>query len=553
MKYLKTGIFFLALLFSATSFAQSVDEGKRFLYYEKFKSAKDVLSKIVASNPNNEEAVYYLGQAEIGLENIAGAKSLYQATLQANPNSPLVLAGMGHVELLEGKKADAKSRFETAVSLSKGKSIPVLNAVGYANSNPEVKNGDPAYAVQVLRQATEIRKFNDPEVWANLGDAYRKMGDGGNALQAYEQALRLNPNYARALYRIGKLYQTQGRTQEPIFMKYFNDALAKDPGYGPVYGTLFDYYYTTDVTKSAQYLDKFLATSDDDPKACYYRASMKYAQGLFSEAIQKADECIASEGANPYPNLYGIKALAYNRLNDSLNAKNNYEEYFKRQNPDKIGSGDYANYATILLKFPGNEQRAGDLVMKAVQLDSVEDNKVAYLKQMAQAYEAQKNFEATGEWYAKVLDVKKNYTNLDIYNAGYGYFRAANYPKSVEFFNKYTEKYPDDIFGYYMVGKSQSGIDSTGKLELAVPAYTKAVEIGEAATDVSKVKNQLVGAYKFFIEYYYNVKRDQAKALEYVEKALLLEPNDAQLLSNKEFISKNDPAAPARGSNSNKK
>src|SRR5205085_12696705 len=150
--------------------------------------------------------------------------------------------------------------------------------------------------------------------YVNLGDAYRKKVDGGNAILSYQAALALNPNYARAIYRIGKVYQTQGYSNEEVYMRYFNEAIAKDPAYAPVYNNLFNYYYNTNVGKAAEYLDKALAASDDDPKACYYRASMKYAQGLFNEAISKANECITAEGNNPYPNLFGLKALAYNKL-----------------------------------------------------------------------------------------------------------------------------------------------------------------------------------------------------------------------------------------------
>lgn len=538
---------FLIAVFSVNVImAQSIEDGKRFIYYERYKSAKDVFQKMLTANPNNEEAAYWLGQAEIGLENVPAAKALYQSKLASNSNSPLIIAGMGHVALLEGNKQDAKSRFETAISLSQGKSIPVLNAVGFANGYPDSKNGDAAYAIDQLKKATQIKGFKDPDVYANLGDAYRKFADGGNAILAYQQALKLNPNYARATYRIGKVYQTQGRGQEEIYLKYFNDAIAKDQAYAPVYSNLFDYYYNTDVPKAALYMEKALANSDNDPKACYYRASIKYAQGLFNEAIAKANECIAAEGATVYPNLYGIKGYAYNKLNDSANAKASFEEFFKRQLPDKIGSGDYSTYATVLLKFPGNEDSAGSLVNKAVELDSVEANKVSYLKAMGLAYENQKKYKEAGEWYNKVLAVKKNPSNVDLYNAGYGYFRAGDFPTAITIFNKYTEKYPEDAFGYYMIGKSNAGIDTTGALGLALPAYQKTVELGEAAADKAKVKNQLVGAYKFFIEYYYNVKKDQAKALEYVDKALALDPTDAQLIQNKEFISKNDPNAPPK-------
>jgi tetratricopeptide (TPR) repeat protein len=537
-----TGIFFLtAILFAGTTMAQSIDDGKKFMYYERFKSAKAVFEKLIGVNPNDEEAIYYLGQAEIGLENWGAAKSLYQARLAASPNSPLVLAGMGHVELLGGKTQDARNRFETAISLSQGKSIPVLNAVGYANGNPESKNGDAAYAIEKLKQATQVKKFKDPEVYTNLGDAYRKFADGGNAVLSYQAALGLDPNYVRALFRTGKVYQTQGVAQEPIYLKYYEDALAKDPKYAPVYENYYVYFYESNVSKSAEYLEKWLQNADDDPKACNYRASMKYAQGFFTEAIDKADECIVAQGANPYINLFKIKAFAYNRLNDSVNAKTSFEEYFKRQNPDKIQGGDYSAFSALLLRFPGNETKVGELVDKAVQYDSIESNKVNYLKSLAQAYDGQKKYKEAGGWYSKVLSVKKNLTKTDLYNAGYSYYRIGLFDSSNKIFTKYAELYPDDAFGYFMIGNANAVVDSTSEKGLAGPYYKKVIEIAEADITKPQAKARALTAYRYFIGYEYNINKDQAAALAYVEKALLLEPADAQLLNFKEVISKNDP------------
>ena len=50
-------------LFTSQLIAQTVDDGKRFLYYEKYKSAKDVFQKLTSANPNDETASYYLGLA----------------------------------------------------------------------------------------------------------------------------------------------------------------------------------------------------------------------------------------------------------------------------------------------------------------------------------------------------------------------------------------------------------------------------------------------------------------------------------------------------------
>jgi len=534
---------FVTILFAGSVFAQSIDDGKKFLYYERYKSAKDIFQKLSNSNPADETATYYLGQSMIGLEDIAGAKALYLQKLSATPNSPLILAGIGHVELLEGKTAEARSKFETAISLSGGKRIDVLNAVGAPNSDPEIKNGDASYAIDKLKLATTLKGFKDPEVWANLGDAYRKNSDGGGAIQSYDAALRLNPNYARAIYRKGRLYQSQGRMQENLYTGFYNDAIAKDVNYAPVYNTLFNYYYETDVPRSAQYFEKLMANSDDDPKACYYRASLQYAQGLFSQAITKASECISAGGTNAYPNLYGVKAQAYNRLGDSVNAKASYEEYFKRQIISKVGPGDYSSYAMILLKFPGNESQAASYVEKAVALDSIEANRVSYLKALANAYRTQKNFGEAAKWYNQVLTVKKNYSNVDLYNAGYDYFRAGKFDSSVAVFTKYTAKYPEDIFGYYMIAKANGGIDTTFATGLALNSYLKAIEVGEKATDKTKIKDQLVGAYTFMMQYSFNVKRDQVAAVAYADKALALDPTDQQSIKNKEFVSKNDPNA----------
>ena len=90
-----------------TLFAQSIDEGKKFLDYERYTSAQNVFSKLVAANPNDIEAVYWLGQTYIkngDNPDTAAAKALYQKALQANPNTPLLMVGMGEIDLMEGQK-----------------------------------------------------------------------------------------------------------------------------------------------------------------------------------------------------------------------------------------------------------------------------------------------------------------------------------------------------------------------------------------------------------------------------------------------------------------
>ena len=558
MKKIKAVVFLLAIIMGINvANAQSIDDGKKFLYYEKYISAKSVFEKLLAANPNNTDAAYWLGQSLIlpdENKDIAGAKEIYRKTLAANSNNALLTAGIGHIELLEGKTQDARNHFEIAISLSQGKSIPVLNAIGAANADFNIKNGDAAYAIEKLKLATTLKGFKDPETYCLLGDAYRKLNDGGSAQRAYESALTITPNYARAKFRIGNIYQTQGFEQKDIYLKYYDEAIAMDANYTPVYYTLYNLFYKTNIIKSAEYLDKYLTLmGNDEPQACYYKATIKFAQGMFAESITQSEACIAGGGANPDPRLYGLKGYAYDKMNDSVNAKSSFDKYFQLQKPEKLGPTDYITYATILLKFPGNEALVVTIIEKAMVADTTEAGRnllITSLTDAAANLEGQKKYVEAGNLYNKVLSVKKMPSKTDMYNAAYNLYRGGSYQPAIDIWSTYTTKYPNEIFGYYMTALAQNKIDTSMALGLAVPSYQKVIDLGEAqwATDSVKVKTNLLNAYKFFIQYSYNAKKDIRAAADYCVKYLAKDPTDTEVQNYlKAFTSMlNKPATPPR-------
>ncbi|HVY76181.1 MAG TPA: tetratricopeptide repeat protein, partial [Puia sp.] len=320
MRKLSMSLLLSATCIGGTVTAQTVEQGRQFLYYERYKSAQDAFEKVLAANPNNIDAVYWLGQTMIhrrDTRDTAGAKALYQKMLATNGDAPLLLVGMGHVELLYGNTTDSRQRFERAISLTKEKDINVLNAVGYANT--DAKTGDANYAIQKLNLATQVRHFNDPETYVLLGDAYRKQLDGGNAVSNYNKALAINPKLAEAKFKIGIIYLTQNNRD--YFLPAFDDAVTVDPAYAPAYQQLFIYWYPRDVNKASAYLDKYLANSDPGPEAEYLKADMLYASSKFSDARTRAQQLIGQMGDKVIPRMYRMVAYASDTLGDIPAAK----------------------------------------------------------------------------------------------------------------------------------------------------------------------------------------------------------------------------------------
>jgi tetratricopeptide (TPR) repeat protein len=551
MTKVKFGLVAVLFLAGKSLFAQSVQEARKLLYYERFQSAKDMLQKVVASNPSDAEAVYWLSQAEFGLHNPEGAKaSLRKGMEGANSSNPMLLAAMGQAELAEGKVNDARQRFETALSLSKGKDIAVLNAIGKANLE---KSGDAAYAVEKLKMATQLMDAQkkgpkDPDVYITMGDAYRKLMDGGNAVTSYQNALTADPKHAAAKYKTGKVYLTQGNEQKDIFLKNFEEAVAMDPAYAPAYYDLYTYYFTRDVYKSTGYFNQYKSNSDTGPALDYEEASLLYASGDFKGAIAKADQLLAAQGDKADARLYRLQAYSYDKLGDSLKTVEKLDAFFKVARPDQIVPDNYVNMAINSAKFPARQAKVDEYFMKAVDADTSLANRIDYTRKAADFFKKAKNQPKAAEWYNRVLSVNPNPGKVDLYNAGFENFRAGEYQRSDSVFKIYAAKYPDEVYGHYWSFRALSVIDSTMEKGLAIADCQKFIEVAEK--DKVKNKNTLVTAYGYMAGYHANMKKDFPTAITYLDKILEVDPTNADAAKNKEILQKagsNKGAAPKTG------
>jgi tetratricopeptide (TPR) repeat protein len=524
-------------------FAQSVEQGKKFFYYERWKSAQETFEKVLAANPNNIDGVYWLGQTLLKLKDSVGAKNLYQKSLTQNGNAPLLLAGIGQIELMEGKSNDARQRFETAITLTKGKDIEALNAVGRANV--EARLGDANYAIEKLNQAVNVKGFKDPETYLLMGDAYRRLIDGGNAIQNYNKALTLDPKLAAAKYKTGKVYLTQGN--KDYFLPAFEEAIALDPAYKPAYYELFYYYFSRDVVKAGPYLDKYLANADQGPDMEYLKTDFLWSSNKLAESKAKAESLIAQYGDKVSPRMYRLVAYIADTLGDPAAAKKSMETFLVKANEEwPVKGSDYEELANINSKIPGQDAEVFANLRKAAQIDTVLENKLKYIGKAAALAKAKgdRNQEAIllGEAYR--LDPSPS--NRDLYNYGFAHYQAMNLDSAYNLFKLYEEKYPDEIYGYLWTAKVMRIKDSTLEGGQAAAEYTQLAEQARRIDSV-KFKSALVESYGILAGYENNVKKNKDSAIYFLEKILEIDPANKTAPQFLEALKKpaGRPASPA--------
>ncbi len=537
---MKKALFLMAGLALTSVFtkAQSVEDGINFLYYGKNKSAKDALQKVVAKNPKDGRAVYWLGQALMayGNDDLAGAKTLYQNTLNSGVNDPYILVGMGQLDLINGDVNAAKQKFEQAITQSKGKkgeNPDVLNAIGRANAYGGNKIGDPAYAIEKLQRAKQLNP-KDPDIDINLGVNYLKQGSekGGDAVQAFQDATVLNPKYAAGFARIGNIYKSQDN--KASMEEWYGKAIAADPAYGPVYFNWFDYYQNRDINAAQEYLNNYVKNADQDCTTDYFKANYLFRAGKYQESKAAAD-AMAAGSCKDFPRLNILYAYNYDRLSDSANAKTSLDKYFASTPAGaEIDPDYYVLAAKVYSRFPGLEDTAVNYLVKAMDADTVAKNKEKYIDSIAAVYKRANKPEERLQWVRRGFEMTKDTTNRGYFDLADAAVAAKNTAYADTVIAEYRTRYPDQVYPYTYAYKNAKLKDTTGAAAVGpINDY-----IGFLSKDTTK--NGATIAYYYALQggYYTNYAQNLDSAIYSFRQAVKYDPAQAQYQNYLDILTK---------------
>ncbi len=138
---------------------------------------------------------------------------LWSHTLAITQNNFVAEDNMGGALLLLDKPDEAHTHFEAAARINPHDPMSHSNLGVYLQEHNQLRG-----AVEEYRSA--IQMTSDPALlastYANLGAAYRDLGDDAKARESYDESLRMNPDQFNAYLGLGRLLERQGKLDEAI-------------------------------------------------------------------------------------------------------------------------------------------------------------------------------------------------------------------------------------------------------------------------------------------------------------------------------------------------
>ena len=540
----KVKIFSIALLTSVTlSYAQDLDQAKKTIDAEQFEKAKGILKSIINTNPDNGKATFLLGSVYLN-QNIAdSAKIYFQKGSTAKTDAKFNYIGLGQMALDEKNTAAADANFIMATKDIKKKDVEQYVYIAKAYMNADTPDFNKA--IEVLNKA-KIANPMDANVLMAFGDAYYGVKNQNDSYKAYRDAFAADPTLIRAKMQLGVLLKGARAFAEAV--KAYDNVVATNPEYGPVYRELAETYYywgNNELKNYKEYIGKALAFYEKYMSLTDYSLTsrMRHADFLILAKDYKALEVEANkmkelDKVNPRIFRYlGYSAYENGNVDSAISALEN----FITTPTNKIIARDYLYFGLAKMKKANNlETKVVDAVLfesgvaqlkKAVEMEITMTND---LSEVGKKFYEQKLFnEASVIYEIAVTNVNsKNYLLDNFYLGNSLYYNNTKkdvvkpdpiqlQKADVAYGNVITAS-PTTQDAYIFRARTNNLLEND---EMIIKYYQEYIDIvtakGEEELAKPAVKTKFIESYNAIAAAYANT--DKVKAKEFFAKTLALD------------------------------
>lgn len=547
----------LSLLFFGVATAQDVNEAKKAIDAEQYQKAKTILKSLVNSTPDDGKNYFLLGDVYLKQSEQDSAAIYFNKGKAAKNNPEYNTIGLGHIDLDNGNAAAAQAKFDAVEKDLRKKDVEQLIYIGRAYITSE--KPDYKKAIAVLNRAV-AKDSKSAQAYLSLGDAYYGERDQNNAYPAYRTAGTLDSSLLRAKLQLGVITKNT-RAAFPEAIKEFDGVIAANPNYGPVYRELAETYYlwaNTEGGKYAEYTKKALEYYEKYMSLTDYslNSRMRHADFLVLTRDWKALEAEAQamqqlDKVNPKILRY-LAYAAYENGNyeGSLTAMN---DFLAKVEPKRIIGRDHlylglAKLATTV----GKDDKDNNIITDQAKFDQaivdlkkaieMDPTLITEYNEVGKKLFAQKLYRPAAAVFEIGTTVPDNknafYDNFYLgYAIYYGHLNMSEEEQKTNIerlktgsaaMDKVIELSPTSQDAYLFKARLNQRIATNESYAAMAKAYDDYIRVvlekGTEETSKDNVKKYLVEAYSNAGAYY--KVTDKAKATDYFNKALVLDPSD---------------------------
>ena len=518
-----------------TATAQTHQEGAEYYKADQIENAKGLLLRSL-NNPQTDKSVsdYYLGLIAIQEGDKAAAAKYFSEGLAANPDNGYNYVGQGELKLMAGDAKGAEADFKTAEKLAKkdaGISIAIARA--YDRVDPLV------YEKQIAKAVEKARKTNmqHPDIYLFEGDVLRAQKDWGGAAGKYEMAANYDNNATQAYVKYANLFTM---VNPDFAIKMLQNLLQVNPNSALGQRELANAYYNKkDYAKAAAEYGKYVQNpshfkQDEDRYAFLLFYGGDYQKGYdYATVLLKANPKHFTAQRYQYMNAANIPAMADQLL---PMAENLYAAHKADPKNNKFAAIDYILISGELQNAKRPDE-AVEVLKEAIR--EMPDN-ATFNKQLASLYVDENDLASAADSYQEYLAKIDNAGYNDyVQQAIYAYYGGAQNiqsdpAKSTKYFELST-KYanmarelaanqykPVKILGDIAIAQAPN---DEARKSAGQPLYEEAIVLLENSADPSKYTSDAKTIYSY-LGNYYAMQKDNAKAREYFNKYLTLDPGN---------------------------
>lgn len=517
-------ISFLAL-YGVTASAQSLKEAIRLNENEQQEAAAAMYEQLIIKEPNNGTLYYYYGENWLDAENPEKAAEAFSKGLEKDPANPINIIGQGELKLYVGDLTGGKALVEQAVKAAGNKSALILMEAGEALMHYP-KAQDLMSVQTYLDQALKLDAKN-PEIYNLFGDLYSELNNGSQAASNYNKALDMDKAQVKALLHKGQLYKRSTNYDGAIVE--FENAIKIDPNFAPAFREMGEAYFKKkEIEKAKENYRKYLDLSRNNTSA-----RLRYAYFLLETEDFKGAQAelnkITRVDSSSVPMMRIMSYVAYenNLLDTALRTMQKVFALTETDTARRIGR-DFAYYGKTLAKT-GNDSLGTEYLRRAISIDPRNGELYDDLGKMATK---SKKYDVAVQAYRDKIANMPKITSADYFSLGRALYSAKNYTEADTIFTKVTTLSQNWPNGYLFLGRTRSQLDSTYSSLTAIPPYQKYIELVTAdSVNASKYNKELIEAYSYIgVVNLRKKEKDLKTSLEFWNKVLAIDPKQQQAL-----------------------